>query len=70
MKTIVTSLMLLISLAAWSQSEKYMAAMKKNLALFDSTVTTEQCQSLSASFERIGDAEKTEWLPYYYSALA
>jgi hypothetical protein len=70
MKTIATSVFLLLSFAAWSQNEKYTAAMKKNLALFDSTVTTEQCQSLSASFERIGDAEKTEWLPYYYSALA
>ena len=25
---------------------------------------------MSATFERIGDAEKTQWLPYYYSALA
>jgi hypothetical protein len=24
---------------------------------------------LSAAFERIGDAEKTQWLPYYYAAL-
>jgi hypothetical protein len=46
MKTIATSVFLLLSFAAWSQNEKYTAAMKKNLALFDSTVTTEQCQSL------------------------
>ena len=27
-------------------------------------------KDLSNSFERIGDAEKTQWLPYYYAALA
>jgi hypothetical protein len=26
-------------------------------------------KDLSAAFERIGDAEKTQWLPYYYAAL-
>lgn len=70
MKTFFFVLMTLLTFQGWSQSEKYTAAMKKNLALFDSTKTTEQFQALGASFERIGDTEKTEWLPYYYSALA
>jgi hypothetical protein len=70
MKTIITALLVFITTIAFSQSDKYLSAMKKNLALFDSTMSTEQSQALSASFERIGDAEKTEWLPYYYSALA
>jgi hypothetical protein len=26
-------------------------------------------EALSNTFERIGDAEKTQWLPYYYAAL-
>ena len=25
---------------------------------------------IAAAFERIGDAEKTQWLPYYYAGLA
>ncbi|WP_431212145.1 hypothetical protein ACQ86N_41380 [Puia sp. P3] len=29
-----------------------------------------ELQSLASTFERIGDAEKTQWLPYYYAALA
>src|SRR5260221_56350 len=60
----------ILMISANAQNDKYVAAMKKNLALFDSVKTTTEYQSLSASFERIGDAEKTQWLPYYYAALA
>ncbi len=56
--------------SANAQSDKYVTTMKKNLAMFDSVKTTTEYQSLSASFERIGDAEKAQWLPYYYAALA
>jgi hypothetical protein len=61
---------IILVVSANAQSDKYVAAMKKNLAMFDSVKTTTEYQSLSASFERIGDAEKTQWLPYYYAALA
>ena len=44
--------------------------MKKTLALFDSAKSTVQFQTLANTFERIGDAEKTQWLPYYYAGLA
>jgi tetratricopeptide (TPR) repeat protein len=56
--------------AAFSQSDKYVASMQKNLALFDSAKTAEDFTRLSNTFERIGDAEKTQWLPYYYAGLA
>ena len=36
----------------------------------DSAKTTMDCQNISAKFERIRDAEQTQWLPYYYAALA
>jgi len=61
---------LVASISGFAQSERYVAAMKKNLALFDSSKTTADYQALSAAFERIGDAEKTQWLPYYYAGLA
>jgi hypothetical protein len=61
---------LLIGLGCQAQSDKYVAAMEKNLPLFDSAKTIDQYQSLAGTFERIGDAEKTQWLPYYYAALA
>lgn len=53
-----------------AQSDKYVAAMQKNLVLLDSAKTPEQFQSVSAAFERIANAEKTQWLPFYYAAFA
>ena len=44
--------------------------MKKNLDLFGKAKTTAEYQAVANSFERIGDAEKTQWLPYYYAGLA
>lgn len=70
MTRIFIAILSLITLTGYAQSEKYIEAMKKNLARFDSVKTAEEYQSLAATFERIGDAEKTEWLPYYYSSLA
>ena len=61
---------LLISLSGFAQSEKYTQSMQKNIALLDSAKTTDELLSLAGTFARIGDAEKTQWLPYYYAALA
>lgn len=61
---------MLISLTAGAQSPKYTEAMQKNIALLDSAKTMDQLTSLAGTFDRIGDAEKTQWLPYYYAALA
>ncbi len=55
---------------AFSQSEKYTAAMKKTLELFDAAKTPADFTAMANTFERIGDAEKTQWAPYYYAALA
>jgi hypothetical protein len=63
-KTLI-ALTLLISVAAHAQSDKYIQAMQKNIALLDSAQTVDQLQSLAGTFDRIGDAEKTQWLPYY-----
>lgn len=59
-----------IGTAGFSQSEKYVNAMKNNLALFDSAKTVEDFTKLANNFERIGDAEKNQWLPYYFAGLA
>jgi len=53
-----------------AQSDKYEAAMKKGFAAMDSAKTVMDWQNAAAMFERIGDAEKTQWLPYYYAGLA
>ena len=70
MKKIIAGFTLLTALITNAQSDKYEQAMKKTLSQFDSVKTTQDYQSLSANFERIGDAEKTQWLPYYYAGLA
>ena len=44
--------------------------MKKNLSVIDSSFKNPpDLLKLSNSFERIGAAEKTQWLPYYYAAF-
>ncbi len=70
MKSLLFSLLVFSVFNSSGQSDKYFAAMKKNMALFDSAKTTADLQTVSNTFERIGDAEKTQWLPYYYAGLA
>ena len=70
MKKMILALMLLSSIMTYAQSDKYTTAMQKNLDMFDSAKTTVDFQGVAAAFERIGDAEKTQWLPYYYAGLA
>ncbi len=70
MKSLLTFILLITGISCLAQSERYTEAMKKNLALFDSAKTTADYQEMANNFERIGDAEKTQWLPYYYAGLA
>lgn len=58
------------SLLSFAQSEKYVKAMETNVMAIDTTRTTEGYINLANAFERIATAEKTQWLPYYYAALA
>ena len=69
MKKIIAAIAILATISVNAQT-KYEAAMKKSLIQMDSAKTTADHQAASASFERIGDAEKTQWLPYYYAVLA
>jgi hypothetical protein len=70
MKHLFLAAAVVLSVAAHSQSDKYMDAMKKNLALFDSAKSSADLENIAAGFQRIGDAEKTQWLPYYWQGLA
>jgi hypothetical protein len=70
MKQLLLAAAIVLSIAAHAQSDKYMDAMKKNLALFDSAKTPADFENIAAGFQRIGDAEKTQWLPYYWQGLA
>jgi len=70
MKRLFTIIALAATVVVNAQDDRFTAAMKKNLAQFDSMKTTQDYVNLAANFERIGDAEKTQWLPYYYAGLA
>ena len=70
MKSLMFSMAMFISAIGFSQSEKFNQAMQKNIALMDSAKTTADFKTVSDAFERIGDAEKTQWLPYYYAGLS
>jgi hypothetical protein len=47
---------------------KYEGGMSRGLEQFKAAKTVEDMNAASAFFERIGDAEKDKWLPYYYAA--
>jgi hypothetical protein len=52
-----------------SAQGKFEAGMGKGLGMMQEAKTATSLTETSAFFERIGDAEKTQWLPYYYAAL-
>jgi hypothetical protein len=56
--------------STFAQSEKYLSAMLPRVAAMDTTRNPAALEDLSHSFERIAEAEKTQWQPYYYAALA
>jgi tetratricopeptide (TPR) repeat protein len=69
MKSILMTAALLISVAVFSQS-RYESGMNRGLEQMKAAKTAEDMSAASAFFERIGDAEKDKWLPYYYAAYA
>ncbi len=72
MKKVCILLFLIGSLhvAGIAQSEKYMKAMEDKVSQVEQAKTVEKWLELSNSFERIGEAEKEQWLPFYYAALS
>ncbi|HYJ38743.1 MAG TPA: hypothetical protein VEV87_09005 [Chitinophagaceae bacterium] len=64
----VIAIALVASLLLNAQNEKYVGAMKKNIADLDSAMQQGRMPELANNFERIGEAEKTQWLPYYYAS--
>ena len=67
-KLVLFTAIICFATISFAQSDKYVSAMKKNIALLDSMMAKGNSAELANNFERIGDAEKTQWLPYYYAA--
>jgi len=68
-KTMLMLLVLLLSTSIFAQSEKYVKAMENLVPAVDTMRNPEGLTELGNSFERIANAEKTQWLPFYYAAL-
>ena len=69
-QTLILLTACLFTLTSFSQSEKYMKAMQDRLSSLDTMSSPTSLRDLSGGFERIADAEKTQWQPYYYAALS
>ena len=52
-----------------AQNEKFVKAMEPKVAAVDTTRSISGLTELANSFERIANAEKNQWLPFYYAAL-
>jgi len=68
-KIILLSFATLAFLGGFAQSDKYVKAMEQLVPAVDTTHSPDGLTDLSNSFERIANAEKTQWLPYYYAAI-
>lgn len=69
-KVFLSTIVFVVTMAVSAQSEKFTAAIKKNLASMDTAFSNPANVLIAANnFERIAVAEKNQWLPYYYAAF-
>lgn len=68
-KIMLAAIALTITTVSFSQSDKFKQAMAANLSKIDSAKSPDDMLAVALAFERIADAEKTQWLPYYYAAF-
>ena len=64
----MTALFAVVGVSA--QSERYVKAMQENVNKLDSIRSAQGWTEIGNTFQRIAEAEKNQWLPYYYSALS
>jgi len=57
---------ILQTLLIFAQSDKYNQAMQQQISKIESAFQDGSFPDLANSFERIGDAEKIQWMTYYY----
>lgn len=69
MKNLMLGIFLMIGVKAFSQTA-YEKAMTEKIAIVEQHKTADEFTGLANDFKRIGDKEKTQWLPYYYAAFA
>lgn len=67
---LIGTLLSLCTITAMAQNDKYVKAMEPKVSAMDTTRNAAALTELANAFERIGTAEKNQWLPFYYAALA
>jgi len=68
MKTTISALVIVLSFAAQA-ADKYTEQMTTNIGLVYKAQTVEELAQAVNAFERIGNAEKIRWEPFYYAAF-
>ncbi len=69
MKKLIFAMCLMTGIIAFSQTA-YDKVMTEKIASIEKHQTADEFTALANDFKRIGDKEKTQWLPYYYSAFS
>ena len=69
MKILLLSLFLFVGITVIAQTS-FEKAMTEKVAQVEQQKTADEFTALANDFKRIGDKEKTQWLPYYYTAFS
>lgn len=69
MKILLLSLFLFVGITVIAQTS-FEKAMTEKVAQVEQQKTSDEFTALANDFKRIGDKEKTQWLPYYYAAFS
>jgi tetratricopeptide (TPR) repeat protein len=66
---LIALLVLVASKLALAHDDKYVSAMQKNIEAVYTATTIPDLQTAVNVFERIAEAEKTKWEPFYYASF-
>ena len=69
MKKLIFAMCLMTGIIGFSQTA-YDKVMTEKIASIEKHQTADEFTALANDFKRIGDKEKTQWLPYYYAAFS
>jgi len=69
MKTVNLFFLMIITVSSFANDEKYYEQMGKQIQAVYTAKTTDEYQAAINALDRIANAEKTKWEPYYYSAF-
>ncbi|MEM6262007.1 MAG: hypothetical protein AAGI38_05830 [Bacteroidota bacterium] len=67
-RTLISFALVFVTTFTFAQDDRFTAGMKSALALMNKAGTAEARLQASNQFERIANAEPTQWLPLYYAA--